>query len=100
MTPTRASGGHRIRIFETGIERGWEAESKTRPDVVDFVLDVLIERGMVKQSELAEDVGVQFELVEGTARGYTCAALLILREAGFIRYIGDEDRSALWELVE
>jgi hypothetical protein len=88
------------RVYEDGVRRTWTPESRATDEAMNCVLEILLRRGRSLQSDLAEEVAATMDVPIGTARAYVSASLLYFRLAGFVRHVGNEGRTAVWEIDE
>ena len=66
---------------------------------MEFCLDLLLQ-GPVRQADLAHALAETKRINIGTARAAVSGSLLLFRQAGWIRTVGEEKGSRIWEVVE
>lgn len=95
------SGTHRYPVGEDVPERTWTAERKCRADVQLEVLELIMDAGWRTFFTFQVVEALQFahpEWKPGTCSAYVSGALLAFREAGWVRYVGRDEHSHLWEV--
>jgi hypothetical protein len=95
------SGQSRIPVSEDSPDRTWTAERKCRGDVQVEILELIIEAGWssFRTFDLTEALAAtRPEWKYGTCSAYVSGALLAFREAGWVRSLGRDGKTYLWEV--
>lgn len=94
------SSGTYSYVSEDDPRRAWTAEQMCPDEVMNTVLGIAIRRGTFHQSDVSEEIAALLDIKLNTARAYVSGALLGLRQAGMVKYVGREGRYQIWEVIE
>lgn len=88
-------------VGEDHADRTWTPERKCRADMMTEILEIILEfpTTTFRTFEVTERLQEGHpELKYGTCSAYVSASLLSFREAGWVRFIGRDGKTYLWEV--